>query len=444
MCDTMVALSNSTRDGSVLFAKNSDRQPNEPHVMIRVPRQKHDLSVEKNVKATYIEIPQAEETYEVILLKPSWIWGCEMGCNEFGLNIGNEAVFTKEKLGPGGLTGMDMARIALERCRASSEAVDMMTSLLETYGQGGNCGFEKHFEYHNSFLIADKTSAWVLETAGRYWVAKQVGDIYCISNRLTIGKDFDRCHADVVKNAIRHRWCRDEKDFDFAKNYSNPVFSHFSGARQRREACETALRKEKGNITADTMISILRSHHADMDGRLFQKASLKSVCMHAGGLVGDQTTGSYVASLKDDVCTYWVTGASAPCLSVFKPVWLRDSTPLFKESQLQSAIDYWRKRELLHRAVLGGLIDLPVYIRERDKTQQNIRELVKSLDTENAANKFSEVMRLSAQIEENFVERTINKNIGRDRIEGIRLNIRGNPYYRHYWRKQNAGLNTDN
>ena len=30
MCDTMVALGNSTKDGVTLFAKNSDRQPNEP------------------------------------------------------------------------------------------------------------------------------------------------------------------------------------------------------------------------------------------------------------------------------------------------------------------------------------------------------------------------------------------------------------------------------
>ena len=29
MCDTLVALGNSTADGSVIFAKNSDRDPNE-------------------------------------------------------------------------------------------------------------------------------------------------------------------------------------------------------------------------------------------------------------------------------------------------------------------------------------------------------------------------------------------------------------------------------
>src|SRR5690554_6713593 len=97
-----------------------------------------------------------------------------MGCNEFGLNIGNEAVFTKEPYRKKGLLGMDMLRIALERCKTSVEALQLLIDLLGRYGQGGNCGFQKRFTYHNSFLIADKNSAYVLETAGEYWAAKKV------------------------------------------------------------------------------------------------------------------------------------------------------------------------------------------------------------------------------------------------------------------------------
>jgi hypothetical protein len=99
------------------------------------------VSEGSKVKCTYIEIEQAEETYEVLLLKPYWIWGAEMGCNEYGLNIGNEAVFTKEPNGKESLIGMDMLRIALERCKTSKEAVDLIVQLLEMYGQGGNCGW---------------------------------------------------------------------------------------------------------------------------------------------------------------------------------------------------------------------------------------------------------------------------------------------------------------
>ena len=38
MCDTFVALGSATAHGGVIFAKNSDRQPNEPHLLIRIPR----------------------------------------------------------------------------------------------------------------------------------------------------------------------------------------------------------------------------------------------------------------------------------------------------------------------------------------------------------------------------------------------------------------------
>ena len=48
MCDTMVALGNTSSDGSVLFAKNSDRQPREAHIIVRIPRQEHQSGEKSN------------------------------------------------------------------------------------------------------------------------------------------------------------------------------------------------------------------------------------------------------------------------------------------------------------------------------------------------------------------------------------------------------------
>ena len=41
MCDTLVVLPNSSADGALLFAKNSDREPNEAHHLQLIPAADH-------------------------------------------------------------------------------------------------------------------------------------------------------------------------------------------------------------------------------------------------------------------------------------------------------------------------------------------------------------------------------------------------------------------
>jgi len=437
MCDTMVALGNSTRDGSVIFAKNSDREPNEPLLTIRVPRKKYGPG--QKLKCTYIEIDQVEETCEVLLLKPSWMWGAEMGANEFGLNIGNEAVFTREKQGPEALLGMDMLRLALERCRDSEEALELIIDLLERYGQGGNCGYAKKFYYHNSFLIADPRSAWLLETAGEYWAAEKVKDLRTISNRLSIGSTFDRGHPDLVKHAVEKKWCKSEADFDFARCYSNPLVTRFSGSLSRVESINCALEREKGEITPQTMRSILRSHEEGLEGKQFVRHSLKSVCMHAGFLIGSHTTGSYIASLNGSNHTYLVTGGSTPCLALYKPYWMIEGEKFsFSEKEKEAAIKFWLKREKLHRYVIANKIpDLEAYLAGRDRIETEIDSQLASLgDDLSDTARLNEVMTRALEAEENLLDETF-KNIPDKKEKGT---IGGNPYFRYYWSKQNENL----
>lgn len=433
MCDTLVALGNSTEDGNVIFAKNSDRQPNEPHLMIKVPRKTYPSG--SKLQCTYIEIEQVQETYEVLLLKPSWMWGAEMGANEFGLNIGNEAVFTKIEQGPPSLLGMDLLRLALERCQTSTEALHLIIELLEKYGQGGNCGYEKEFVYHNSFLIADKTSAWVLETAGPYWVAKEVQDVYCISNRLSIGSDFDQAHPQVVDYAISRNWCRSREDFHFARCYSNRLYSFASGSAWRHLSCLTQLEREKGNITVETMLRILRSHDEKIKDRPFSKASLKSVCMHGGFLIGDHCTGSYVASLGENLQTYWLTGSSTPCISVFKPYWLTDKKRIFTEEEEQKALDYWLQRERLHRMILQNKVrNLEEYRQEAKKIEREALLQVNDLKDHKDEAKLAEISANTWSKEQELVQRTIEEN------KNNPGKIKGNLIFRSYWKKQTEKL----
>ena len=184
MCDTVYL----KRERRAFFGKNSDRSPNEAHLMLRVPAREYAEG--EMLRATYISVPQVRHTYACVLLKPHWIWGAEMGWNEFGLNIGNEAVFTREKREKqDGLIGMDLLRLALERCRSAKEALKLITTMIGEYGQGGNCGFHKAFYYDNAFLIADENEAYVLETAGRSWAVKKAGEVETITNCLGLRAD---------------------------------------------------------------------------------------------------------------------------------------------------------------------------------------------------------------------------------------------------------------
>src|SRR5436190_14071887 len=127
-CDTAVAVGSATADGSVIFAKNSDRRANEAQPLHHSPRRRHPPGA--TLRTQYLEIPQVGETWELIGSRPYWLWGYEIGVNEWGVAIGNEAVMSKAPHAePAGLLGMDLIRLGLERGRTAAEAVQVIGSL---------------------------------------------------------------------------------------------------------------------------------------------------------------------------------------------------------------------------------------------------------------------------------------------------------------------------
>ncbi len=333
MCDTFVALADATANGSVILAKNSDREPNEAHEVVFAPAAVHAQGTQ--VTCTYITIPQVGHTNAVLLGKPYWIWGAEMGANSHGVVIGNEAVFTKlpyEK--EPGLIGMDLLRLGLERADTAEAAITVMTDLLAEYGQGGNCGHTHDFRYHNSFLVADPAEAWILETAGREWAARRVEGVGSISNAITIAGQFDRSSPGLVDRAVAAKWCSGPDDFDFAADYSDRIYTRFSDARARQCRTSDALSATRGRVDVAGAWQLLADHGVRADGKAGWGPSHHpvggligaTVCMHAGfGPVrGSQTTGSWISELPaagGAPATHWVTGTAAPCLSVRVPVW---------------------------------------------------------------------------------------------------------------------------
>ncbi len=372
MCDTLVVLGNASADGTTLFAKNSDRDPHEAHEIVRIPAARHMPG--ESVRCTYVEVPQVERTFEVLLSKPFWIWGAEMGANEHGVAIGNEAVFTKVPYDKfPGLIGMDFLRLALERGRTAGEARDIIVGLLEKHGQGGNCGYPGKLFYHNSFLIADPRAAWVLETAGRHWAAEQVREVRSISNRITIGGRWDLASADLVSHAVERRWCRGRDDFDFSRCYSDFLFTRFSDARRRQCRMGEFLEARKGRLAVGDLMIALRDHGpaAGPDWTPARGLTGADVCDHAGfgPIRRSQSTGSMVSHLATGLQTHFLTGTSAPCTSIFKPVWLGAELPVTGPAPTgtydQAAL-FWR-HESLHRATLRNYAgNMPLYAGDRD------------------------------------------------------------------------------
>ena len=206
-----------------------------------------------------------------------------------------------------------------------------LSRLLEKHGQGGNCGYPGKLFYHNSFLIADPKEAWVLETAGPHWAAERVRDVRTISNRITIGGRWDLASADLVSHAVKRRWCRGRDDFDFGRCYSDFLFTRFSDARRRQCRTGEFLEARKGRLTVADLMSALRDHGpaAGPDWTPARGFKGADVCDHAGfgPIRRSQSTGSLVSHLAPGLQTHFLTGTSAPCTSIFKPVWLGAELP---------------------------------------------------------------------------------------------------------------------
>ncbi|NSW51921.1 MAG: C69 family dipeptidase [Anaerolineae bacterium] len=374
MCDTMVALPPVTRDGSLLFAKNSDRDPNEAHEVILLPAA--DYLPGSSLQATYLEIPQASHTYAVLLCKPFWIWGAEMGANEHGVVIGNEAVFSKVPAGKEpGLIGMDYLRLGLERGETAEDALHVIIQLLEQYGQSGNCGFDHPMYYHNSYLIADPNTAFVLETVGKEWAYQQVHDVCSISNQISITNQFDGVSEKLVTQALEKGWCDDAAAFHFHRDYSDAIYTRFADGERR--SCESmqGLKNHSGDISVNTMFSILRHHRNEVPST--SSVFGADICMHAGygPIRGSQTTGSLVANIRPEGATFWVTATSAPCSSIFKPVWfdagLPDMGPRPKGKFDPKSL--WWQHELLHRMVIQNYDECMATItEERDAFEESV------------------------------------------------------------------------
>ncbi len=302
MCDTFVSLTSASKDKTVIFGKNSDRISNEAQLITYIPRTKYSMGEE--VQCTHLTIPQVNETAAILMSQPYWMYGCEMGCNEYDVAIGNEAVATKEPLKQTGLLGMDLLRLGLERGKTAKEALEIIINLLEKYGQGGAHN-KKGLNYHNSMIIADPEEAYVLETAGDWWIVEIVKDFRSISNNISIRGRGDMRKKGIIQHAVKQGYCKDDNDFNFKIIFSPSPLPEIFPLESRDGCSLNQLAQNKGNIKPGMMMNFLREHET------------AGICMHGRS---DRSVGSQVSHLRRNKRSiHWFTGNTVPCLGIFKP-----------------------------------------------------------------------------------------------------------------------------
>jgi hypothetical protein len=304
------------------------------------------------------------------------MWGAEMGVNEQGVAIGNEAVFSTSSIDKNGLLGMDILRLALHNADSGHQAVKIIVELIKRFGQGGDAGYKGHLSYHNSFLIQDRHEAFVLETAGTSWAMKRIDSFASISNVYTLGCDYDE--ADPVTQVKHHHFIHRHASF------LHLLFTQ-GHVRQRQSAERLSLATPTWQGIRDILISNKgTARNPDY--------SMRSICMDSRGLIKSQTTGSLVVESEGNMTLAWMTGAPAPNFNPFFPSTL--SKTAFESEEFSDPMTSYafalRKIEQtnkIKRAPLEVQMKIAAWARELEDTFENLVRKPFNLQDEDALDK---------------------------------------------------------
>jgi len=309
-CTTVLAAGNATLDGSIIVAKNRDLSEYEVQWLYRAPRMSHAPG--ETVELQYIVIPQAEETYGWVGSKSyDKKWGVGMGINEWGVVVADNDAPTREPLtGESGLHDNDICRLVLERSRTAYEGVMLVGSLIEEYG---------HSYVGQIYWIVDPGEAWIVECAGRHWVAIRVTDGVTVrANQYQITTSWDEGSSDLVEYAVDRGWCESANDFSFAECYSKKGYPYRS-SQTRVERGLDLLAGETGGLTREDLMAVLSDHYegTHMYRQPHDNDMYRTIC-------SGRTVSAMVAQLEPGLPpgmqVMWYC-MSSPCVGVFMPVY---------------------------------------------------------------------------------------------------------------------------
>jgi hypothetical protein len=210
--------------------------------------------------------------------------------------------------------------------------VNLLTRLIESHGHGSGDGI---FAADSALLVADPVEAYILETAGRYWVCQEIQELRAQSGVRVVRQDWDHISRGLADLAMdRGWWPCDGSKIDFAGIMGEMSEGEKAALRSWSRAT-LLLQEQNGSIDLGFIRRIIGGETPDDIRRPSTQAA-----------AGNSIVASFAASLSADPAhapmAWCALGTGSPGL--FFPVFLEGELPdLLCGSRLASAAGFqWR------------------------------------------------------------------------------------------------------
>jgi dipeptidase len=315
-------------ENRTLFGQNSSGRARLSQPLCQAPGRAYAAG--EKIRTDFLELPQARQTLGVLGSQAPGRWGFLHGVNDQGVAAGCTSYPHKITTEKAGLTGPDLVRLMLERCRSARQGVELFSELVKHHGQGAFEGCPEESAADHGILICDAHEAYLIETAARFWVYQEIQQVRAVSNLCTIRQDWDSISPGLGAHAIdRGWWPGDGSKLDFAEALgANPVGS--ASALRRWGRATLLLEQQNGHIDAEFLRRILGDHYEGTHFEVDPLANLQGptpLCQHAPAAC--PTASSMIAALDERTDRLRVVQCAfgPPCLSVYFPIFLEGLLP---------------------------------------------------------------------------------------------------------------------
>lgn len=247
----------------------------------------------KLYKAAYIDIPEAEKTYQFIGSRSAGRWGYGMGINEHQVIVADNDAPSRDLLGfKKSLHDNDLVRLVLERARTAREGVDVIAAIVPKFGQAWNGII---------FEIGDPNELWVVAITGPRWVAKKYTDtVTARSNQYQIGDDYDLAAPDLVSFAVEQGWVpAGTKRINFTRVYSTDQLYPENNELDKRKNVEKLYNTEMRYQRAMALLKAQQGQLAPKDFMTFARDHYDTYTLPGGKTIEMNQTPFYSSGVME-------------------------------------------------------------------------------------------------------------------------------------------------